>query len=31
VAAPALLWLVVAGIHLLRVPSYAPSILPKFS
>jgi hypothetical membrane protein len=31
VAAPAILWLVVAGIHLLRVPTYAPTGLPKGS
>lgn len=29
IVAPLLLWLVVAGIHLLRVPAYAPRILPK--
>jgi len=29
IVAPMLLWLVVAGIHLLRVPAYAPRILPK--
>jgi hypothetical membrane protein len=29
IIAPLLLWLVVAGIHLLRVPAYAPRILPK--
>ncbi|MGB6500066.1 MAG: DUF998 domain-containing protein [Thermoplasmata archaeon] len=29
--APLLLWLVVASIHLLRVPTYAPRIMPKSS
>jgi hypothetical membrane protein len=29
VAAPGLLWLIVAGVHLLRVPTYAPTGLPK--
>ncbi|MGP8077316.1 MAG: DUF998 domain-containing protein [Thermoplasmata archaeon] len=29
IVAPLLLWMVVASIHLLRVPAYAPRILPK--
>ncbi len=29
IVAPLLLWLLVAGIHLLYVPAYAPRILPK--
>ncbi len=29
IVAPPLLWLLVAGIHLLSVPAYAPRILPK--
>jgi len=31
IVAPLLLWLVVVGIHLLRVPAYAPRIVPKAS
>lgn len=31
IVAPLLLWTIVAGIHLLRVPTFAPSILPKIS
>jgi hypothetical membrane protein len=29
VAAPAILWLLVAGVHLLRVPTFAPTGIPK--
>jgi hypothetical membrane protein len=31
IVAPALLWLIVAGIHLARIPTFAPSTLPKAS
>jgi len=31
IVAPLLLWMIVAAIHLLRVPAYAPRILPKSS
>lgn len=31
IVAPLLLWMIVASIHLLRVPAYAPRILPRSS
>jgi hypothetical membrane protein len=29
IVAPLLLWLIVSGIHLIRIPTYAPSALPR--